>query len=217
MVDEAEEAGADVMVLGKMAAGHSKTRQLPLRLVVSPPESAQLSTEEVFGPIIPIRPYQKLQEAIDYVNSRERPLGLYFYSNDQDTIENVLCQTNSGGVSINCAAMQGSLKSLGFGGSGASGFGRHHGKDGMLEFSNRKGVFVRGNEPDLLPVFSPPYATAEAVAVSPTSPCPFCPSHRPGTAIRLRCTRSSECCRAGRWRLMLEGDRRLKYNEPHST
>jgi coniferyl-aldehyde dehydrogenase len=77
--------------------------------------------------------------------------------------DDVLRRTTSGGACVNCAAVHGALASLPFGGVGQSGSGRHHGVEGFREFSNMRGVFLRG-EGDLLEAFAPPYGpTAQAV------------------------------------------------------
>src|SRR4029077_11950215 len=112
--------------------------------------------EEIFGPILPIKPYDSLDEAIGYVNERERPLGLYVFAADEDAAQDVLDRTVSGGACVNACAAQGALPSLGFGGVGYSGPGRHHGIDGFKEFSNPRGVVFRG-EGGMLEAFLPPY------------------------------------------------------------
>jgi len=122
-----------------------------------------LMQQEIFGPVLPIKPYDTLDEAIDYINAGERPLGLYVFAKDSSVADDVLRRTVSGGACVNCAAVHGALASLPFGGIGQSGSGRHHGADGFREFSNPRAVFVRG-EGDLIEAFSPPYGvTAQAV------------------------------------------------------
>ena len=121
--------------------------------------------EEVFGPILPVIPYDDLGEALAEVNAGERPLGLYVYSKDAEVAEGVLRQTTSGGACINICALQGALPSLGFGGIGQSGSGRHHGIEGFREFSNPRGVVVRGTG-DLADAFLPPYGPAAQAIVS---------------------------------------------------
>ena len=119
--------------------------------------------EEIFGPILPIKAYDTVDEAINYVNRGERPLALYVYAADEGVAEDVLRRTTSGGACANVAAAHGALPSLPFGGVGQSGSGRHHGIEGFREFSNMRGVFVRGAG-DLIDAFAPPYgATAQAV------------------------------------------------------
>lgn len=164
MLDEARAAGARVVTLGGLA--DPTTRRLPLSLVVDPPAALRIMQEEVFGPILPVVPYEKLDDALTQINAGERPLGLYVFSPDPDLAEHVLRSTTSGGACVNVCAVQGALPSLGFGGSGQSGYGRHHGVAGFHEFSNPRGVVVRGTG-DLADAFLPPYgATTQAIVES---------------------------------------------------
>src|SRR3954467_12284412 len=161
LLDEARERGADVRPLED--AADADTRQLPLALVLDPPDDLALMREEIFGPILPVKPYDELDEAIDRGNPGERPLALYVFAQDQAVADDVLRRTTSGGACVNAAAAHGALPSLPFGGIGQSGSGRHHGIQGFREFSNLRGVFVRG-EGDLIEAFAPPYGPeAEAV------------------------------------------------------
>jgi coniferyl-aldehyde dehydrogenase len=159
LVEEAEKAGVKSIKLGGEAPKGNPKRQLPLTLLVNPSRELGVMTEEIFGPILPIIPYDNVESAIDDVNAGERPLGLYVYSDDAEEANKIIDNTNSGGAAINCAAIQGALPSLGFGGSGNSGMGRHHGIEGFREFSNPRGVFTRGKgNQDLISAFAPPYA-----------------------------------------------------------
>lgn len=159
MVSDAEKAGTKSIVLGGDAAKDNVKRQLPLTLLIDPARDLEVMQEEIFGPILPIVPYDDLEAAIDEINDGERPLGLYVFSEDQAVSDYVINNTNSGGASVNACAMQGALPSLGFGGSGNSGMGRHHGKEGFLEFSNPRGVYVRApDKQDMTAAFGPPYA-----------------------------------------------------------
>ena len=161
MIDEAKASGARVVTLG--GEGDPATRRLPFTLVVDPPSELRIMTEEIFGPILPVVPYDDLDAALAVINAGERPLGLYAYSKDADVAESILRKTTSGGACVNVCAAQGTLPSLGFGGIGQSGYGRHHGHDGFREFSNPRGVVVRG-EGDLIDAFFPPYGQlAQAV------------------------------------------------------
>jgi len=161
MVEQAQASGARVVPLG--GDGDRETRRLPLVLVVDPAKDLRIMAEEIFGPILPVIPYDDLDETLAELNAGERPLGLYVYSKDPEVAEHVLRQTTSGGACINVSALQGTLPSLGFGGIGQSGSGRHHGHDGFREFSNPRGVVVRGTG-DLVDAFLPPYGPlAQAV------------------------------------------------------
>jgi len=113
-------------------------------LVIDPAEGLAVMREEIFGPILPVVPYDDLGEAIDRINAGDRPLGLYVFGTDRDQIDRVLNTTISGGAAVNSCATQSALPSMGFGGSGMSGMGRHHGIEGFREFSNPRGIFSRG-------------------------------------------------------------------------
>ena len=155
-------------------------RRTPLSLVIDPATDLRMMEEEVFGPILPVLPYDELDEAIARINAGERPLGLYVFGDDTGLTDRVVHETHSGGVTVNACAVQGALPSLGFGGVGMSGMGRHHGIEGFREFSNPRGVVVRG-EGDLIDAFYPPSR------------------RRPRSS--MRCWRAAEPCngrRAGR-------------------
>jgi len=163
LLDEARARGCDVRSLEEAGDPDPDARQLPISLVVDPPEDLALMREEIFGPVLPVKAYDELDEAIDAVNAGERPLALYVFAKDGSVAEDVLRRTTSGGACVNAAAVHGALAQLPFGGIGQSGSGRHHGIEGFREFSNLRGVFVRG-EGDLIEAFAPPYGpTAEAI------------------------------------------------------
>ncbi|MBA3807017.1 MAG: aldehyde dehydrogenase family protein [Solirubrobacterales bacterium] len=163
LLADAHARGCDVRPLEDAPAPDPTSRQLPISLVIDPPADLALMQEEIFGPILPVVAYDSLEQAIDLVNSGERPLALYVFAKDETVSAEVLRRTTSGGASVNSAAVHGALASLPFGGSGQSGSGRHHGIEGFREFSNLRGVFVRG-EGDLIEAFAPPYGpTAQAV------------------------------------------------------
>ena len=85
------------------------TRQLPISLVIDPPDDLALMQEEIFGPILPIKAYDTLDEAIDHVNAGERPLALYVFAKDEAVADDVLRRTTSGGACVNSAAVHGAL------------------------------------------------------------------------------------------------------------
>ena len=163
LLEDARARGCDVRPLEEAGDFDPAARQLPISLVIDPPGDLALMQEEIFGPILPIKAYDTLDEGIDYVNAGERPLALYVFAKDDAVADTVLRRTMSGGACVNSAAVHGALPSLPFGGIGQSGSGRHHGIEGFREFSNLRGVFVRG-EGDLIEAFAPPYGpTAQAV------------------------------------------------------
>ncbi len=156
LLAEACERGADVRQLEDAPGADEGDRRLPLALVIDPADDLAIMREEIFGPILPLKPYDQLDEAIEHVNTGERPLALYVFAKDRAVADDVLRRTTSGGACVNTAAAHGALPSLPFGGIGQSGSGRHHGIEGFCEFSNLRGVFVRG-EGDLIEAFAPPY------------------------------------------------------------
>jgi coniferyl-aldehyde dehydrogenase len=163
LLEDARARGCDVRPLEEAGDSDPDTRQLPISLVIDPPDDLALMREEIFGPVLPIKAYDSLDEAIEYVNAGERPLALYVFAKDEAVANDVLRRTTSGGACVNSAAVHGALPSLPFGGIGQSGSGRHHGVEGFREFSNPRSVFVRG-EGDLIEAFAPPYGpTAQAV------------------------------------------------------
>jgi coniferyl-aldehyde dehydrogenase len=155
LLEEARRQGCEIVQLGDGEVDRS-TRRMPVSLVIDPDERLGVMREEIFGPILPIKPYDSLDQAIEFVNGGERPLGLYVFAADEQVAQGVLDRTVSGGACVNACAAQGALPSLGFGGVGYSGSGRHHGVDGFHEFSNPRGVVYRG-EGGMLEAFLPPY------------------------------------------------------------
>lgn len=156
MVEQARAAGAEVIQLDDDGVLDHRSRRMPLYLVVDPPAGLDLVREEIFGPILPVKPYDDLDEVIEFINAGERPLGVYVFTGDDAFADRVQHETTSGGFCRNACASHAAVPSLGFGGIGRSGHGRHHGIDGFREFSNAKGVFVRG-EDDVIDAFGPPY------------------------------------------------------------
>jgi len=154
LVDQARESGAQVIQIGQDTT--SGSRLMPFFVVVDPSDDLPLMQKEIFGPILPIKTYRSTQDVIDRVNAGDRPLGLYVFSDDRAFIDEITEHTQSGGVAVNAIAIQAGMPSMGFGGVGASGMGRHHGEEGFREFSNPRGYFERraGGTFDLI---IPPY------------------------------------------------------------
>ena len=116
-----------------------------------------LMQEELFGPLLPILEVDGLEQAIEWINQRPKPLALYLFSSSQQSQETVLNTTSSGGVCFNDVVMQVGVPELPFGGVGASGMGAYHGKAGFDTFSHQRSVLRRPFALDL-PFRYPPYA-----------------------------------------------------------
>ena len=155
MLAAAEQGGAKLQVIntGGEATEH---RQMSPVLAFDVPADAQLMQEEIFGPILPVLPYDSLGDAIGYINARPRPLALYWFGTDHTARDRVLAQTVSGGVTINDTLMHIAHENLPFGGVGESGWGSYHGEAGFLRLTMQKPVLVQSRwaRGDL---FYPPY------------------------------------------------------------
>lgn len=117
--------------------------KMPPTLVIEPKESMKIMQEEIFGPLLPIKSYQHMDDAIDYINAHPRPLALYLFSDDAREKERVLSRTISGGVTINDVIQHISCEDLPFGGIGASGMGNYHGSEGFKTFSHARSVYTQ--------------------------------------------------------------------------
>jgi coniferyl-aldehyde dehydrogenase len=120
-----------------------ETRKLTPTLVIDPQDDLAIMREEIFGPLLPVKTYRRIDDAIDYVNSRPRPLALYYFGASRDQRDEVLRRTLSGGASINTTLFHFAVEDLPFGGIGASGIGAYHGEFGFQTFSHRKAVFLQ--------------------------------------------------------------------------
>ena len=116
---------------------------MALHLLINPSHDLKVMNDEIFGPLLPIITYDVLDEAINHINDRPRPLALYLFSDDIQTQEEVLEKTTSGGVTINDTLMHCAVEALPFGGIGPSGMGAYHGEESFKTFSHEKGVFVQ--------------------------------------------------------------------------
>lgn len=136
---DAQARGATVIPLFPRAQG----RRLPQALVLNVTDEMKIMQEEIFGPLLPVIPYQTLDQALSYVNERDRPLALYFFGYDKREQDHVLAQTHSGGVCLNDTLLHVAQDDMPFGGVGPSGMGHYHGHEGFLTFSKAKGVFSK--------------------------------------------------------------------------
>lgn len=153
--DDARDGGARVHRLGD-AAEDAARRLLPPQLLSNIDDGMAVMREEIFGPLLPLLPYDTIDQAIAYVAARPHPLALYLFEQDRTLIEQVLTRTTAGGVSINDTLYHIAQHGLPFGGVGASGMGGYHGEAGFRTFSHLKPVFhqARFNGAGLL---NPPY------------------------------------------------------------
>ncbi|KFX70662.1 coniferyl aldehyde dehydrogenase [Pseudomonas taeanensis MS-3] len=154
-LSDAESKGATLIPLFPEAQG----RRMPHSLLLNVNDEMQVMQDEIFGPLLPVIPYDGLDQAFAYVNQRARPLALYFFGYDKREQQRVLHETHSGGVCLNDTLLHVAQDDMPFGGIGPSGMGHYHGHEGFLTFSKAKGVFIkqRFNAAKLI---YPPYGTA---------------------------------------------------------
>jgi len=161
--EAAAAAGAEVIELNPAGEDFSLAahRKMPPCLVINPAEDQPIMQSEIFGPLLPIRTYRDIDEAIDFINGQGHPLALYYFGRRGGTeLERVLTRTRSGGVSVNDIAAHSGCEDLPFGGVGPSGMGAYHGHDGYKRFSHARSVYVQSkiNLADLFGL-RPPYGS----------------------------------------------------------
>ncbi|HEY6458570.1 MAG TPA: coniferyl aldehyde dehydrogenase [Polyangiaceae bacterium] len=158
LVQDAKTRGAHVVELNPAneTIDPATSRKLVPTLVLDPTDEMLVMQEEIFGPVLPVKTYQTLDEAIAYVNEHPRPLALYFFSHDRAATDRVLNETISGGVTLNETLLHVAQDDVPFGGVGPSGMGHYHAKEGFDSFTKKKPVFrqARLNTTGLL---RPPY------------------------------------------------------------
>uniref|UniRef100_A0ACD5Z594 Uncharacterized protein n=1 Tax=Avena sativa TaxID=4498 RepID=A0ACD5Z594_AVESA len=120
-----------------------KTLSIEPTILLNPPLDSDIMTDEIFGPLLPIITVKKIDDSIEFVNSRPKPLAIYAFTRNEALKQRIIKETSSGSVTFNDAIVQYGLDSLPFGGVGQSGFGQYHGKYSFEMFSHKKAVFKR--------------------------------------------------------------------------
>ena len=159
-IDDARAKGARVVEIKPEGEDltQQEHRKIAPTLIIDPTDDMKVMQEEIFGPVLPVKTYNGVDEAIAYVNAHDRPLGLYYFGDDAAEREKVLSATTSGGVTVNDVVFHVAQEELPFGGVGPSGMGSYHGHDGFLEFSHRKAIYTQMKK-DIGPLVQmrPPY------------------------------------------------------------
>ena len=139
--------------------GGSDAAELKIQptVVVDPALDEPLMTDEFFGPILPVVTVQSIDEAIEFVNSRPKPLAAYLFTKSKTVRERVIKEVTAGGMLVNHLLFQFSTTKLPFGGVGPSGMGSYHGRFGFEEFSHHKSVLTKRTRPDITQLIYPPY------------------------------------------------------------
>jgi coniferyl-aldehyde dehydrogenase len=165
LVEDAVAKGAEAIVVNPSGENFegSNGNKMPLTILRNVNDDMKVMQDEIFGPILPVKTYRAIGEAIDYINSHDRPLGLYYFGDDANEREQVLTRTISGGVTVNDVIFHVSADDLPFGGIGPSGMGSYHGIEGFRAFSHGRAIY---KQPKLnvakLAGLRPPYGAATA-------------------------------------------------------
>lgn len=162
---DAREKGAELIEVnpGGEDFESSNGNKMPLTIVRNVTDDMKVMQEEIFGPILPVMTYGSMDEAVDYVNAHDRPLGLYYFGTDKAEESKVLTRTISGGVTINDVIFHNAMEDLPFGGTGPSGMGNYHGVDGFKTFSHMRAVYRQtGIDVAGIGGFKAPYGKATA-------------------------------------------------------
>jgi coniferyl-aldehyde dehydrogenase len=157
LVKDARSKGAEALEVNPAGERlNEDNRVFPPVILCNVSDAMSVMREEIFGPVLPVVTYRSLDEAIEFVNARPRPLALYYFDHNSRRIESVLARTVSGGVTVNDTILHIAQNDLPFGGVGPSGMGHYHGFDGFETFSKKKGIFLQSRF-TTLGFLRPPY------------------------------------------------------------
>ncbi|TWX68066.1 coniferyl aldehyde dehydrogenase [Colwellia demingiae] len=155
-LQDAVDKGAKAVNLCETGELNTQTRKIPPYIVINTSEDMLIMQDEIFGPLLPIKPYDDLDEVIGYINKNERPLALYIYSNKTQIQQEFINNTLSGGICINDSMLHVAQHDMPFGGIGNSGMGHYHGQEGFNEFSKLRPIFKQAKKSAGL-ALAPPY------------------------------------------------------------
>lgn len=164
LVDDAVSKGAKLTEVnpGNEDFKNTNSNKMPLNILQNVTDDMRVMQEEIFGPVLPVKTYRALDEAVEYVNDHDRPLGLYFFSDNEAEQRKILDRTISGGVTVNDVIFHIAQHDLPFGGVGPSGMGNYQGHDGFKTFSHAKAVYKQPLRFDVAKIagYKPPYGKA---------------------------------------------------------
>lgn len=157
LIKDAEQKGAKKIEINPADERFGdRPGKLPPTLLLDVNDEMKVMQEEIFGPLLPIVSVESIEEAIEFVNDRPRPLALYYFDSDRRRADEVLARTVSGGAVVNDCLLHFAVDTLPFGGVGPSGLGAYHGKEGFDTFSHKKSV-VRQARLNATGLLAPPY------------------------------------------------------------
>jgi coniferyl-aldehyde dehydrogenase len=155
-LEEVRAAGTNVVPLFDGRLQDDEAHRLGAAILVDPDPASAVMRDEIFGPLLPVLPYDSVEQAIAFVNALPRPLALYWFDEDRGRSEWALKETHVGGACVNETLMHVAQEELPFGGVGPSGMGHYHGRWGFETFSKLTPVF-RQSKINGMNLFMPPY------------------------------------------------------------
>ena len=141
---DAEEKGARIVAINPANEDFSSSGKMPMTMVFDTTEDMLIEQNEIFGPLLIVKAYDNLEQAVQYINDRPRPLALYYFDYNQERADYVMTHTHAGGGCINDTLSHVAVEDIPFGGIGPSGMGHYHGYEGFLTFSKSKGIVQKG-------------------------------------------------------------------------
>ncbi len=154
LVEDAINRGARIELSGPV---YESQRFMHPVIFADVPDEAMIMEEEIFGPVLPVRKYSTLDEALTLINRKPKPLALYIFSSNKTEQKRIISETSSGAVCVNDCAIHFLHINLPFGGVNHSGIGKAHGFYGFQAFSNEKPVLVQRKGFTAVSMFYPPY------------------------------------------------------------
>lgn len=142
-LDDARELGAEVIEINPAGEALDGTRKIAPTLIMNATEEMLVCQEELFGPLLVIHEYDDIEQAVEYINDRPRPLAFYYFDYDDSRAEQLSRRTHSGHFGVNAVITHVAQDDLPFGGVGASGMGKYHGHEGFLTMSHARSVMVK--------------------------------------------------------------------------
>ena len=158
-LEDAQKKGAKVIEINpsnETEENRNHNKIMPA-MIINPNDEMLVMQEEIFGPIMPIKTYTKIDQVIDYINHHDRPLGLYYFGHNRSEEDLIVKNTVSGGMALNDVIFQFVQDDIPFGGIGPSGMGHYHGIEGFKTFSHARGVYKQTRIEAMLKLMRPPY------------------------------------------------------------
>ncbi|MEN3952057.1 coniferyl aldehyde dehydrogenase [Iodidimonas sp. SYSU 1G8] len=156
LIEDARARGARIEPINPGGEDLGNQRKIAPTLILDVTDDMKVMQEEIFGPVLPVKTYGALDEAIDYINAHDRPLALYHFSDDKAAQRRVIARTTAGGMTVNDTILHVAVEELPFGGVGPSGIGAYHGEAGFRTFSHAKSV-LRQSRFNLGGALRPPF------------------------------------------------------------